>query len=139
VLVQPAVALQPPVALRIALRYPLLVFALGVLVALSLVILIVGPILEAPPADIFWLMLFLASTGGLSVLASYALYKLGLVHWFRSLRWAILAVIALTVLLIFLNVWVTARLMFIKQQDLILTTLLLLFAGLCAISFGFFI
>src|SRR5258708_8172332 len=124
---------------RIAMRYPLLIFALGVLLALSLVIVIVGPVLEAPPNDIFLLMLFLASTGGVSVMASYALYKLGLVHWFRSLRWALLAVIAMTVLLIFLNVWVTARLMFIKQQDLILTTLLLLFAGLCAISFGFFI
>src|SRR5258708_7683017 len=136
---QPDSTRKANVITRIAMRYPLLIFALGVLLALSLVIVIVGPVLEAPPNDIFLLMLFLASTGGVSVMASYALYKLGLIHWFRSLRWALLAVIALTVLLIFLNVWVTARLMFIKQQDLVLTTLLLVFAGLCAISFGFFI
>src|SRR5439155_3361449 len=85
------------------------------------------------------LMLYLASTGTLRVLASYALYKVGLVSSFRSLRWTILAAIILTVLLIFMNVWITARLMFFQRHDLSLTTLLLIFAGLSAISFGFFI
>ncbi len=126
-------------AIRFAVERPLLTFALGVLLALSLVIVIAGPMLEAPPNDVLLLMVFLASTGALTILASYVLYKLGLVRWFRSLRWALLAAIILTVLLIFLNVWVTARLMFIKQHDLILTTLLLIFAGISAISFGFFI
>src|SRR5262249_21603953 len=78
-------------------------------------------------------------TGSLSVITSFAVYRFGLTHRFRSLRWALLAVIAMTVVLIFVNVWVTAQLMFIRQHDLILTTLLLVFAGLCAISFGFFI
>ena len=125
--------------MRFATRHPLLIFALGVLLALSLVIIVAGPMLEAPPHDMLLLLLFLASTGALTVLASYALYKWGLLIWFRSLRWALLAAIILTVLLIFLNVWVTARLMFLKEHDLILTTLLLIFAGLSAISFGFFI
>lgn len=125
--------------MRFAMQHPLLIFALGVLLALSLVIIIAGPMLEAPPSDVLVLLLFLASTGALTVLASYALYKWGLISWFRSLRWALFATIILTVLLIFLNVWVTARLMFIQQHDLVLTTLLLIFAGLSAISFGFFI
>ncbi len=125
--------------LTFALQHPLLMFASGVLLALSLVILIAGPMLEAPPNDVILLVVFLASTGMLTLLMSYALYKLGLVSWFRSLRWALLAAIILTVLLIFLNVWVTARLMFLRQHDLALTTLLLIFAGLSAISFGFFI
>jgi signal transduction histidine kinase len=67
------------------------------------------------------------------------LYRLGLVRWFRSLRWALLTTTVLTVLLIFLNVWVTARLMFISNHDLVLTTSLLVFAGLTAITYGFFI
>jgi signal transduction histidine kinase len=37
------------------------------------------------------------------------------------------------------NVWLTARLMFINQHDLILGTLLLIFAGGVSISFGYFI
>jgi signal transduction histidine kinase len=126
-------------AIRFAVERPLLTFVLGVLLALSLVIVVAGPMLEAPPNDVLLLLVFLASTGALTVLTSYVLSKLGLVSWFRSLRWALLAAIILTVLLIFLNVWVTARLMFLKQHDLILTTLLLIFAGISAISFGFFI
>ncbi|MEP7286825.1 MAG: ATP-binding protein [Chloroflexota bacterium] len=125
--------------LRFAIEHPLFAFAFGVLLALSLVIAIAGPMLDAPPNDVLLLMLFLSSTGGLSVLTSFALYKFGLAHWFSSLRWALLAMVVLTVVLIFVNVWITAQLMFIKQHDLILTALLLVFAGLSAISFGFFI
>jgi len=63
--------------------------------------------LEAPPNDVllllvFWLDRHPDGSGFLRVV------KLGLVSWFRSLRWALLAAIILTVLLIFLNVWVTA-------------------------------
>jgi signal transduction histidine kinase len=47
--------------------------------------------------------------------------------------------VILTVVLMFLNVWVTARLMFISYHDLVLTTALLIFAGCTAIAFGFFI
>ncbi len=127
-------------AVRFAVERPLLTFALGVLLALSLVVVVAGPMLDAPPNDVLLLMLFLGSTGAFTVIGSYTLYKLGLVSWFRSLRWALLATIILTVLLIYLNVWVAARLMFLNtEHDLVLTTLLLIFAGLAAISFGFFI
>jgi len=79
---------------------------LGVLLALSLVIVIAGPMLEAPPNDVLLLLVFLASTGTLRFwLPTFV--QTGLVSWFRSLRWALLAAIILTVLLIFLNVWVT--------------------------------
>src|SRR5689334_21731145 len=109
---------------RFAVEHPLLTFACGVLLALCIVIAVAGPMLKAPMNDVLLLMLFLGSTGALSVLISYALYKFGLIRWFSSLRWALLAVIVLTVVLIFVNVWITAQLMFIKQHDLILTTLL---------------
>ncbi len=124
---------------RFIMERPVLIFVLGMLLALSIVIIVAGPMLDAPPNDVLLLLAYLASTGTFSVLASYILYKLGLVNWFRSLRWALLAVIVLTVALIFLNVWVTARLMFLREHDLALTTLLLVFAGVSAIAFGFFI
>lgn len=117
----------------------LLIFTFGILIALIVVVLMAGPMLHAPTNDVLLLLLYLGSTGAISLIFSYLLYKLGLTSWFRSLRWALLAIILLTVALIFLNVWVTARLMFIQEHDLGLTTLLLIFAGICAVSFGFFI
>ena len=51
-----------------------------------------------------------------------------MLEWFRSLRWAIWMVIALLVLMIFLNVWVIARFTFIENHYLSLTSVLLVFA-----------
>jgi signal transduction histidine kinase len=53
--------------------------------------------------------------------------------------WTLLAGYALSSALTFLNVWVTARLMFASQHDLMLATVLLLFAGGIAMSLGYFI
>jgi signal transduction histidine kinase len=64
----------------------------------------------------------------------YILYRRRLMQRFRSLRWTLLAIIALTVALIFVNVWVTAQLMFISEHDLVLTSGLLVFAGLIALT-----
>src|SRR3954469_3636323 len=72
-------------ALRVMIKHPLLTFSFGVLLALIIVIIVAGPMLDAPPNDVLLLVLFLASTGLLSILSSYTLYKLGLVNWFRSL------------------------------------------------------
>ncbi|NIV39842.1 MAG: hypothetical protein GWN58_63660, partial [Anaerolineae bacterium] len=41
--------------------------------------------------------------------------------------------------LTFLNVWITARLMFASQHDLLLATVLLLFAAGIAMSVGYFL
>lgn len=124
------------------IRYPLLFFAIGVLLSLSIAVIIVLASLTnpAPPLeDIFQLILFMASSGILTVALAYMLYRLGLIRWFRSLRWALLVTIVLTVSLVFINVWVTAQLMFIDPHDLALTSALLVFAGLTAITFGVFI
>jgi signal transduction histidine kinase len=120
-------------------RYPLLLFAIGMFLGLTGAMLVVVLTLNPPAKDIQLLVLFMTSTGILTISLTYLLYQLGLVSWFRSLRWSLLVTIALTVLLVFLNVWVTAQLMFISTHDLILTTALLVFAGLVAITFGFFV
>ncbi|NJL25603.1 MAG: hypothetical protein HC902_10800, partial [Calothrix sp. SM1_5_4] len=59
-------------------------------------------------------------------------------EWFSSIRWTLLATIVLTVLLIFVNVWLTAQLMFISNYDLILTTALLVFASVISCCVGIF-
>lgn len=120
-------------------QYPLLLFIGGTLAGLVGAMLIVIPTLKPPANDVAELILFMTSTGVLTMALTYILYRLGLTSYFRSLRWSLLVTIMLTVLLIFLNVWVTAQLMFISDHDLFLTTGLLVFAGLIAITFGFFI
>jgi len=120
-------------------RFPLLVFILGVLGAIAATLILALPTLDPPAEDMAVLAFYLTTSGILTVLLAYMLYRLGLVSWFQSLRWALLATIVITVLLIFLNVWVTAQLMFIDTHDLTLNTLLLIFAGITAIGFGYFI
>lgn len=95
--------------------------------ALSLMLVIVG--LDPPMEDVRLLFLFMSASGGFSLLAAYALYRRGATQWFSSLRWTLLATCVMTVMLVFVNVLATARLMFISPHDLILTTALLLFGG----------
>mgnify|MGYP000971205302 CR=1 FL=1 len=107
----------------------------GLLAALLLVMVTLSP----PIDDVRLLFLFMSVTGGLSVFAAYVLYRRGMSRWFRSLRWVLLAITVLTVALVFVNVFVTAQLMFISYHDLILTTALLLFAGVVAVIAIYFI
>lgn len=98
---------------------------------LSLMLVIVG--LNPPMEDVRLLFLFMSASGAFSLLAAYGLYRRGVTHWFSSLRWTLLATCVMTVMLVFVNVLVTARLMFISPHDLILTTALLLFGGAVSI------
>ncbi len=93
---------------------------------------------DLPGNEVQDLVGFMTVTGLTSSLLSYAFYRLGVLEWFRSLRWAIWMVIALLVLMIFLNVWVIARFTFIQSHYLTLTSVLLVFAGLSALTIGFF-
>src|SRR6187549_3639410 len=75
--------------------------------------------------DLRLLFEFMFGTGSTTVAGVYLFYRFNLIQHFNSLRWTLLAIILLMVLLIFINVWVTAQLMFISPHDLVLTTALL--------------
>ncbi len=120
-------------------RFPLLSILFGMSVAIAIAVLLVVVQLQPPASDVRLLVLFMSSSGVLTVLLAYLLYRQGLIRWFPSLRWSLLTTVIITVVLIFLNVWVTAQLMFISQHDLVLTIALLVFAGLTAFIFGLFI
>ena len=119
-------------------RYPLIFFVLGIIGSLATLLLVVIPRVM-PEEDVIGLIALLLGIGLATSIASFALYRLGIVQWFRSLRWALVLIIVLTVSLIFLNVWIMAKLMFINYHDLTLTTISLVFAGLTAIGVGFFV
>lgn len=108
------------------------------LVALAGVLLLTVSLLGAS-SELNTLLLLMTGIALVSLGAAYAAYRWRLVRWLRSLRWALTVIIILTVAIIFLNVWVTAHLMFISEYDLSVTGVLLLFAGAIAMIFGFLV
>jgi signal transduction histidine kinase len=120
-------------------RFPLLFILAGMAIAVLLAVGYIGVVLQPPAQDVQLLVLFMTGSGLLTVVLAYVLYRRGLVRWLPSLRWTLLTIVLITVLLILLNVWFTAQLMFISEHDLVLTVALLLFAGLTAFNFGLFI
>lgn len=120
-------------------RFPLLSLLAGMSVALALAVLFVVVRLDPPAQDVRLLVLFMSGSGVVTVLVAYGLCRQGVIEWFPSLRWSLLMSVVITVVLVLVNVWVTAQLMFISQHDLVLNVALLLFAGLTAFLFGLFI
>lgn len=114
-------------------------FIIGValIVAISLVIF---NLLMRPPINEIGLMAgFLSITALVSALAGYGLYRLGWMDLSPTILWSLLGIYALSSVLTFLNVWLTARLMFASQHDLLLATVLLVFAGGIAMALGYFL
>jgi signal transduction histidine kinase len=121
-------------SLTLALR-----FVGGVAFTLIVVLGIAYLLMHPPMSEFGPMALFLAITATISVAASYGAYRLGWISRSPHISWVLLGNYALSSVLIFLNVWVTARLMFASQHDLLLATVLLLFAGGIAMSVGYFL
>jgi len=85
------------------------------------------------------LLVYMVVTGAVTIAAVYLLYRAGVVQRFTSLRWTLLTTIVVMVGLVLINVMVTARLMFIRDQDVILITALLIFGGVVAVISALFI
>jgi signal transduction histidine kinase len=116
-----------------------LFFVGGVLLTLALALVVFYLLLRPPLGEVGALALFLAITAAISVVAAYGAYRLGWINRSPRLSWSLLGGYALSSALTFLNVWVTARLMFASPHDLRLSLVLLLFAGGIAMSLGYFL
>jgi signal transduction histidine kinase len=110
-----------------------------VAVTLALALAIFFLLMNPPAQELGLMALFLAITAAISVAVGYTAYRLGWIHHSPHISWVLLGGYALASLLTFLNVWVTARLMFASEHDLLLATVLLLFAGGIAMSVGYFL
>ena len=69
----------------------------------------------------------------------FLVYRLGWLHYSPRLSWTLLGGYGFASLLTFLNVFVTARLMFASNHDLRLAAVLLIFAGGIATALGYFL
>ena len=120
------------------LRRPHLRFLIGVLVTLAGALIIFYLLMRPSMFEMEAMALFLSITAGISVLAGYGAYRAGWINRSPHISWTLIGGYALASVLTFLNVWMTARLMFASQHDLLLATVLLLFAGGIAMSLGYF-
>jgi len=128
--------LARPARTRISLP---LRFLAGVLMVLLAALALFYGIMRPPFSDLRAMATFLAVTATLSLAAGYVAYRGGWLARSPHLSWTLLGIYALSSALTFLNVWVTARLMFASYHDLILATILLLFASGIAMVLGYFL
>jgi signal transduction histidine kinase len=90
-----------------------------------------------PPMSDFSAMLeLMLLTTLISLVLAFAAYRLGWFTRLPRLQWSLLAVYVLAGALVFLNVWIIARMMFASSHDLALATILLVFATGIAAAVG---
>ena len=123
---------------RRSLSLPLL-FVSGVALTVALALAIFYVLMHPPMSEIGAMAAFLMITAVVSVAAGHGAYRMGWISRSPHISWTLLGGYALSGVLTFINVWVTARLMFVSQHDLLLATVLLLFAGGIAMSLGYFL
>jgi signal transduction histidine kinase len=114
-------------------------YALGIVLVLALSLALFYWLLNPPVGDLTVMAQLLSVTAFVSALAGFAAYRLGWLERSPSLRLTLMGIYAFASVLAFFNVWVTARLMFASQHDLLLATVLLLFAGGIAMLLGYFL
>ena len=117
----------------------LLTYLLTIFLLLAFTVALVYLIMHPPMGDLVSLAGLLTVTGLVSAGVGLVSHRMG---WWRRLP-SLAQALALTYLLAagltLVNVWVTARLMFINEHDLALATMLLLFASGISVAFGYFI
>jgi signal transduction histidine kinase len=112
-------------------------FILALLVILTLSVIGFYLVFRPPMGEVWLITGFLLITTVISAVAGYAAYRLGWMNRSPNIRIALLGSYALACILTFINVWLTARLMFTDQHDLLLGTVLLVFAGAIAMALGY--
>jgi signal transduction histidine kinase len=115
-----------------------ILFASGIAIVLLVSLGVFYWLMRPPMSDLEHMAQFLSITAVISIIVGYGAYRLSWLERAPSLRWILLGTYVLASLLTFLNVWLTARLMFVSEHDLLLATVLLLFAGGIAVALGNF-
>lgn len=105
------------------------------LIGLGLFYLVMGP----PTQDLILMIELMGATALISIVATYAAYRVGWITRSPRLLWTLIGGYFLAGLLVFMNVYISARMMFANQHDLTLATILLVFATGIAMAVGFFL
>jgi signal transduction histidine kinase len=114
-------------------------YAVGVVVVMFMSLLAFWMVMRPPLNELGWMAVYLSGTALFSIALGYIAYRTGWLSRAPNLRWALLGGYALSSLLTFFNVWVTSALMFASRHDLLLATILLIFASGIAMALGLFL
>jgi signal transduction histidine kinase len=112
---------------------------IGILAILAASLVFFYWLMRPPMEELRLMAQFLAITAAISTIAGFGAYRFGWIERSPSLRWTLLSTYILASLLTFINVWVTAKLMFASYHDLQLAIVLLVFAGSIAVVLGYFL
>ncbi len=119
---------------RIANLSMFLAMAAGAMV-ISIVLFYIS--MQPSTHDLVLIIELMGATTIFSVLAAYLALRLGWVFHSPNLRLTLSSGYILAAILVFINVWVTAKIMFTSQHDLYLATVLLIFATCMAVAVGY--
>ncbi len=112
-------------------------FLVAVLLPLALGLGLFYFIMSPSIQDLTLMVELMAVTVLLSVVAAYLAYRSGWLLRLPSIRWTLMSAYAFSGLVIFLNVGFIAWRMFASRHDLLLATVLLLFASGIAVTLGY--
>lgn len=115
-----------------------LIFASAIAIILLFSLVLFYLLMHPSLGDLQHMAQFLTITAVISIVVGYSAYRFNWLKSAPSLRWTLLGSYVIASLLTFLNVWLTALLMFASTHDLLLATVLLLFAGGIAVALGSF-
>ena len=114
-------------------------YAIGILLILAISLALFMWLMSPPMNELALMALFLSITALVSALVGYGVFRLGWINLSPTLRWSLLGGYALSSILTFFNVWFSAQLMFASSHDLLLSVVLLVFAGGMAMVLGYFL
>lgn len=114
-------------------------FLIGVLLPMLLALGLFYGLMQPSFGEFTVMTALMSITALISVFAAYGAYRTGWINRSPRIRWTLMGGYALAGLLIFLNVLVIAWKMFASRHDLMLATVLLVFASGIAISAGYFL
>ena len=132
-------AVQPRREHKATPRRNLLVFTGGTLLAVAGGLIAFSLVFNPPRSEFAAMALYLGITAAISLLAGALAYRLGWMRRSPRLAWTLLAGYLMAAALTFVNVLITARLMFLSRHDLLLSTVLLVFAAGVAVSIGYLV
>jgi signal transduction histidine kinase len=114
-------------------------FVVSVLLPLAVGLGLFYLTMNPPMSDFSAMTGLMTLTTLLSLVLAFAAYRLGWINRSPRLHWSLMSVYLLAGVLVFINVWIIARMMFATRHDLLLATILLVFATGIAAAVGFFL
>lgn len=114
-------------------------FAAGIALAFAVGLGLFYLTMEPAAQDLALMVELMGATSLVSILAAFAASRSSWIRRSPHLAWTLVSGYVLAGLLVFLNVYITARMMFASAHDLALATILLIFATGIAVSAGIFL